>query len=436
MKDILAVVYVFLAYKGLVWGQLDSSTCNKTAAEYCTDARSKQLNDYKDTNMVEAPPKTLCMTQVRADSNDDCFKRYTQLCPPELTISVRENWEQINNEITQACQKDCPNFTKILECKTLVETEEIRDSKFETFCSTFNKSLVCAQEILKDCLYGLPMYMDVYPQTITSYWVNICQSGCRNIDETLSVILTCLQPLATVERQFAAICGAHNDFKQCINSSADICPEAMRLVLYKHKKYNQLEHMCKPTPPPTTTTERTTATPTTETPTTTTTTTTTIKTTTTTDPTTTTTFMSTSSDSDEFGDGGFNSDQGEFNSLGVALPQCLPLKEVQLFSEVTELSQESLLQLLKIDECLHMVYDRGDLFYFLEALPAKFRSIYHKARQQSYITVQRLISECHDNLETCYSSLASQQCNSGSSIFKYSVIPTFLLLSIIGSRLV
>lgn len=231
--------------------------CAPKAAEPCLEGRrlkySNALKAYGGsadaTLQFEELGPQICLTQIRHDDDGNCFETNTELCAKGEANNLKQTWNSLDNNITALCEKVCPNFLHIASCKNLTVSEELKDSRFEKFCSSFNESIRCVTTALSDCEFGMAIYYAALDHQILPYWNKICNSGCPNTDETVGVIKTCAKPLQELNsNSMKDICGVHYNFKQCVFGSQVVCQEqVMTLISFLYRKYYRIDTLCKTT---------------------------------------------------------------------------------------------------------------------------------------------------------------------------------------------
>lgn len=225
----------------------ENVTCIVPEAMTCLTNRQLQyelaIESLTKSNVLDANAKALCLTQINVDSNGACFERLTKMCSDSEAASIRANWTHLNGVIMDNCQEVCPNIAETIKCKNMTDTSQLKESRFEKFCSTYNISLGCAQRQLADCIFGINLYYDVWEPTMKRYWNNICNSGCKNIDDTVAVIKKCIDHIDSAKSN----CLDHANFRSCVFESKVICKEVLTLIRLTYAKYDSVEDSCRVT---------------------------------------------------------------------------------------------------------------------------------------------------------------------------------------------
>lgn len=390
MSSLTFFLFLFLGiYFAYTEAQEDQQLhCSTKAAEPCLEARrlkySNALKAYlhgsTDTALqFEELGPQICLTQIRHDADGDCFETNTKLCAKGEAKDLKRSWNNLDNNITDLCEKVCPNFLQIATCKNLTVSEELKDSRFEKFCSSFNESLRCATNALSDCEFGMTIYYAALEHQIMPYWKQICISGCPNIDETVGVIKACAKPLQDLggKSPMEDVCRVHYNFKQCVFGSSEVCQEqVMTLISFMYRKYYRIDTLCRAT------------------------------TSTTTAATTTSTAITTSTTGE---DTTISNDWTSYTHYTIDLDpsvvytSCISEESIEKMASEDQLSASTTLNLMELEECIYRNLTAGDheatIAVSLYHIPPALWELYRSYKGNGYQVIMDAIKEkCHKNV--------------------------------------
>ncbi|XP_022337805.2 uncharacterized protein LOC111133589 [Crassostrea virginica] len=256
MKAVVCVIIASLNF-GTVLSQ-----CNVSMAEMCA-AQLQERYDFELLSEITTPHqnvtesrKLLCLSSIKGNNITRCFKDNSKSCVNQDHLAIQ--WNDTLKSVTNLCNETCSNYQEFQACESKIQYRAYRESKYQLFCTSYEESISCASEILKNCKFNLSFFVDIIKQPIPVYYKQLCRTGCVNLDDTMKVIDSCYGSISNIMSEDPATqCKSHNNFKECLFKPDKVCREVTQLLQGVYS-YDTLEIICTTTTSTTTTTTTTT----------------------------------------------------------------------------------------------------------------------------------------------------------------------------------
>ncbi|XP_063428747.1 uncharacterized protein LOC134711794 [Mytilus trossulus] len=248
------IILTFYFLVGQVFGQ---KQCNLKQAEQCAVSLQSQFDEaYMEYERQDVHKNTkkftdLCKSVIVGNNITKWYDEKIKMCDETAAKYVKTQWTDTMKDIQVFCNDSvCTHFQDLQNCKLKIYESGIQNGQVKKFCRTFNESVVCANEILRDsCLFDITFYYSMLSRTSKSYYNRACLSGCTTLDETIKAINSCWD---IHYNDSLSNCQKHNNFKTCLYEKAKICEEVNKL-LPRTIQYAEREVMCTTTTSTTTT---------------------------------------------------------------------------------------------------------------------------------------------------------------------------------------
>lgn len=243
--------------------------CNISMAEKCA-SQLQELYDSELLSSITTPDQvvtesktSLCLSTISGNPITQCYTTNFKSCTDQDHLAIQ--WNETMKDVTNLCNESCSNYLEFQTCESKILYSAYRESKYQLFCTSYEESLSCASEILKNCKFNLSFFIDIIKKPMPRHYKQLCLTGCANLDETIGVIESCYGTIMNIDKEDPTTqCESHTNFKSCVFNPDKVCREATQLFKNVYS-YDALEVICTTTTSTTTTTTTTTPTTTTTT---------------------------------------------------------------------------------------------------------------------------------------------------------------------------